>query len=816
MIQVFKAFFMSIPWAKKRLELSALIVSFVLLFGFQTERLDLISYDRIVNIFTPSATDHTVTIEIDDKSIAYLGEWPWTRDVHAELLEALKPYNVKAVGFDVLFVDNRYSTAEQDLKFANAIKQAGNVVLPVSPKRDSLGGVPELLPQSDLVESVNKLGHVDFEIDKDGIIRRTYLYAGYQRSSWPVFALALTQVAYPNRFTDNGEMTSGNGWIRRDPVFVNFSLPKSQNRLNHLSYIDVLSGNVEASDLQDKIVLIGMNATAMGDQFATPLTTNHKTMSGVEINAHVINSLLNDSVIHQVNEIQFLIISIVLAILSILAFSFTTATRLLPILALLVIGSLSISALLVIHKYTWYPPVLLISLQILLYAAFSLIKTDVMRNTITSLNHKLLNDDVTDLPNETALEQYIEQSIHVSNNAQLQLITLEVTKFKGISDLLGNSAGNELLNTIKKRIQSILPANAYLSRCNNAEFSICLAYVLSPEQIKLLCEQLISVLSPSYIIQDDHFRLPVHIGVCNYPSDGDNAFQLRAASLAALNRAMEQKDASICFYSSDIKEGLHDRARLESDLSKAIANNEIEVHYQPQVSSKDGSIIGAEALARWRHPVRGLVGPDTFIPVAESSGLILEIGNWIMKQACFQAKRWQLQGHTNFRIAVNLSSKQFTNPDLFDEVIDALTEVELDPHYLELELTESCVIEELDTALLTMKKLKDLGIALSIDDFGTGYSSLSYLKQFPMDRLKIDRSFISEITSDKESQDITKAIISMAHSLNMGVIAEGIESVEQHSFLNDIAVEELQGYYFGKPTTAANMDEMLKHNKNKP
>lgn len=813
MITSLKTAFLSIPWTQKRFELSALLIGFVLLFSYQTDRLDLSSYDLIVNTLTPTSKDHTVIIEIDDKSIAYLGEWPWTRDVHAELLKALYPYNVKAIGFDILFTANRYSMPEKDELFANAIERAGNVVMPVSPRRDSLNNVPELLPQADLVQRINKLGHVDFEIDNDGIIRRSYLYAGYQRSIWPAFGLALAQVAYPREFNDSNFMTTGDNWVRRDPVFVNFSLPKDQTQLKHVSYIDVLNGNVNTLDLYNKIVLIGMNATAMGDQFATPITNDHQTMSGVEINAHLVNSLINNSVIKKISPIQFQIYTVILVLLSIMVYSFSNATRLFTTLVLLLISTLSLSAFMLILMSLWFPPILVVSLQILFYALFSLIKTTAMHQTITSLSHKILHDNVTKLPNEKALSQYIEKSITISSQAQLQLITLEVSKFKGISDLLGNEAGDEVLNTIKNRLLSALPNNAYLARCNNAEFSICLTYLLSQDEVREICEKLINALSPAYILKGDHFKLPVYLGVCTYPSDGNTEFQLRAAALAALNRAQEQKNTAICFYSKDIKQGLHERAKLESDLSKAVKNNEIEIYYQPQVSTKDGSIIGAEALARWRHPIRGLVGPDDFIPVAESSGLILEIGNWILKQACLQTKEWQQQGFDNFRIAVNLSSKQFTNPNLFDEVIDALTEADLSPNCLELELTESCVIEDLERALLTMKKLKDLGTSLSIDDFGTGYSSLSYIKNFPMDRIKIDRSFINGITNDKESQFITKAIISMAHSLNMGVIAEGVETIEQHSFLNSSEVEELQGYYFGRPTTVFEMNKMLAENK---
>lgn len=799
----------SVPWAQKRLSLSALVVGFILLLSYQTNRLDLLAYDYIMNTFTPTSTDHTVVIEIDDKSIAYLGQWPWSRDTHAQLLSALEPYSPKAIGFDILFSSNRYSNPQQDKVFAKAIQQANNVVLPVTPRRDNLKGVSELLPQADLASNVRKLGHVDFEIDIDGIIRHTYLYAGYKRSTWPVFALALTQVAYPNKFNDNGEITAGDNWTRRDPVYINFSLPHQGNRIKHLSYIDVLNNQVNPEDLQGKIVLIGMNATAMGDQFATPITTDHQTMSGVEINAHLVNSLINNQTINQTSSEQFNLITTVLVIFCLFVFTFNNATRLVPTLLLLVACTLSVSAFLLIHYFIWYPPVFLIGLQILMYAGFSIVKTDVMRNQISSLQHSLFNDNVTQLPNEKALDKYLTKQLSASNNSPLQLMNVKVSNVNGVTDLLGNQANNVLLNKIKTRMQKTLPAKAFLAKGSDASFYIGINYLLTSEQIKHICEQLINELSKPYEVQKEHFRFPVHIGVCNYPSDGAEVESLKAASITALHRAMENKNSTTCFYSKDIKQGLQARAKLESDLSKAVKNQQIEVYYQPQVSSSDGSIIGAEALARWRHPDKGLINPDDFIPIAESSGLILEIGQWVMKQACLQAKRWQLNGHPHFRIAVNLSPKQFNHEGLFDDVIDALSLAKLEPHYLELELTESSVVEEFGQALSTMEKLKHLGVTLSIDDFGTGYSSLSYLKNFPMDRLKIDRSFIAEITNNKESQDITKAIISMAHSLNMGVIAEGIESVEQHSFLNDNQVEELQGYYFGKPTTVADMDKML-------
>lgn len=802
-------------WPHLKREVAAVILGLLLLLTYQQERLDLVIYDQYISqINKPLVDNHVIIVDIDDKSLAHLGEWPWSRDTHAQLIDSLLTYQVAAIGFDILFSENNHSNSVQDTSFAQAIERAGNVVLPMSPSISQIGGTPEVLPQASLAAKANKIGHVDFEIDVDGIIRQVYLYAGFQASRWPTFGLALTQIAKPDLNFTHGTVTYGEGWTRRHPFLINYKTEKNKDRIEHYSYVDVLNGQVPKEQLKNKIILIGMNATAMGDQFATPISIDHKTMAGVEINAHVINSLINNSEVTPLLNSNFILLNLVLLLISLLVMLKTNINHLFSVMLASLLTSLTVSASLFYLLEIWFPPIIIIAIQVILYAVIELTKSNFISIKVNTLTHSLSHDSVTGLLNENGFTKALEQQLQQNPDIDFQVMIIQIGKFKGVNDLLGSAASERLLNTAKERISNVLSTSAiHFSRYHGSEFALS-TELLGETRTKTLCDSLIDSLSSPYVVDNQHFRLPIFIGTSTYPNEGENVDEVLISAHSALLRAQEQTLSTYCIYSIDIKQGMQARVKLESDLSKALERNEIEVFYQPQVRAEDGSIVGAEALARWRHPERGLVSPDEFIPVAESTGMIIEIGRWILQQACLQAKLWQNQGYDEFRVAVNLSPIQFAETNLVDEVLDALKLSELAPEYLELELTESGVVEDIEKAIKTLNQLKKLGVTLSIDDFGTGYSSLSYLKYFPMDRIKIDRSFITEIADSKDAQEIALAIIAMAHSLNMGVIAEGIESIQQQKFLNDNHCEELQGYYFGKPATVEQLGSLLKKSTN--
>ena len=791
------------------MQLFALAIGIVLVYNYQQQRLDLLFYDQIISHAQQDSKEHTVIVEIDDRSLAMLGEWPWSRDIHADLIKVLTDANAAAIGFDILFSSNSHSTQQQDEVLAAAISQANIVVLPIAPSKSGSAGLVELLPQATLAQNAAMLGHVDYEFDIDGIVRSSFLYAGYQSARWPSFALALSQIADPELNVASRTESSGSGWTRQSQILINFSSSKAGERLTHYSYFDVLTNRVPKAQLQDKVILIGMNGTAMGDQFPTPISYNHQTMPGVEINAHMVNSVLNQNAITTLSTSRFAVTNVVLLIITIAIFLLSRNKPLLPFLLFSAAIPLVTSFVLLVYWQSWFAPSLILGLQIIVYGFVDLSNNKLIASKLKTLSHQIQHDEATGLFNEKG---FVEHLFQLQSQTKTTLMAMQVGKYRAMNSLLGPEPSNKLLNTIKSRIEQTLSISDFpFARTSGSEFIIALPTV-NTDELKELTELLLNALSEPYPIHDHSYRLPAYIGVSDSAEcdSEDKVSALLNNARSAKERAKESVLSSYCLFTQDIKDSYEVRAKLESDLARALQNNELEIHYQPQVESTSSKIVGAEALARWRHPERGLVRPDHFIPIAESTGMIIEIGRWILQQACLQAKYWQQHGLPSFRIAVNISAVQFADKNLVNDVKEALEAAELDAKYLELELTESGIIEDMGQTIQVLNQLKQLGVDLAIDDFGTGYSSLSYLKQFPIDRIKIDKSFVQEVTESNNAQELTLAIISMAHSLGMKVIAEGIESEQQHEFLHSNKCEELQGFYFGRPVTEDKLSELIK------
>jgi EAL domain-containing protein (putative c-di-GMP-specific phosphodiesterase class I)/CHASE2 domain-containing sensor protein/GGDEF domain-containing protein len=795
-------------WSLVRVQLVAAIIGLLLIVNYQQHRLDFLFYDQLITHFHHSTDNKVAVVEVDDKSLALLGEWPWSRDIHADLLNNLSKANVKAVGFDILFTQNRYSNSVQDASFALAIKQAGNVVLPIAPSKSRAGGNVELLPQVELAQAAQKLGHVDYEFDIDGMVRSSFLYAGYQSARWPSFALALSQIAEPTvPYQTSGE-ASGSGWTRQDQIFINYSGAEKGGRLPNYSYIDVLTNKVAPEKLAGKVILIGMNATGLGDQFPTPISYQHQTMPGVEINAHLVNSIMNQNEIKKIDKYTTGFITLVLFIFSFALLYFVKNKPLLPFLTVCLAIPAIVSIALFQFKHLWFAPSLIWGLQIILFALIDLTRSKLIKSKIKSLTHKIEHDTSTHLLNENG---FIEYCVHTQQSKEQQIIVVQVGKFGGMSGLLGEHVSRQLLAQMKQRLNEFFANDEEIvARLSGFEFAVQIHNV-SKDQLVDLCNELIEGLSQPYFVEQ-HYQLPAYIGISNHAE-----INTKELAKELLNNARTAKQIAkngvlsrFCFFTQDIKENYELQTKLESELSQALANNQIEINYQPQVIATNNKIVGAEALVRWRHPERGLVRPDHFIPIAEKTGLIVDLGRWVIQQACKQAKYWQVNGNPGFRVAVNISAVQFADKGLVSDVENALKEAELEAKYLELELTESGIIEDMAQAVQTLNSLKQLGVELAIDDFGTGYSSLSYLKQFPIDRIKINKSFVQEVTESNNAQELTLAIISMAHSLGMKVIAEGIESEQQQEFLYSNKCEEMQGYYFGKPESVDKINELLK------
>jgi EAL domain-containing protein (putative c-di-GMP-specific phosphodiesterase class I) len=321
--------------------------------------------------------------------------------------------------------------------------------------------------------------------------------------------------------------------------------------------------------------------------------------------------------------------------------------------------------------------------------------------------------------------------------------------------------------------------------------------------------RIMEAVSQPLLIEDHEFFLTCSIGVSTYPSDGITAESLIKHADIAMYRAKEMGRNAYQFYTESMNQRTLERLSMEGDLRHALERNEMELHYQPQVSLPDGAIVGMEALLRWNHPTLGQISPARFIGLAEEMGLIVPIGTWVLRTACAQARAWQLDGLGDLRVAVNLSARQFTQKALEQSIAGMLAEVGLPPRLLELELTESMVMSDVEHAITILRNLKALGVHIAIDDFGTGYSSLAYLRRFPIDVLKIDQSFVKDLTVDADDAAIVRSIISLAHSLRLKVIAEGVETTEQLAFLRAHGCDQMQGYLFSRPLDAAAFTRLL-------
>jgi len=420
-------------------------------------------------------------------------------------------------------------------------------------------------------------------------------------------------------------------------------------------------------------------------------------------------------------------------------------------------------------------------------------------------------DLLTGLPNQMLLKSRFAQAIKLAQRGEthLAVLFLDIDHFKNINDTLGHRIGDELLTQLAGRLKSLLREEDTLSRMGGDEFILVLPDA-DADAAAHVAEKLLAKVAETFHIDQHELVVTSSIGVAIYPNDGEDFDKLYQSADMAMYRAKHAGRNNFCFYTAEMQARSARRLQLENALRQALARGQLQLHYQPQISMQDGHIVGAEALLRWHHPELGMVSPAEFIPVAEESGLILTIGEWVLRTAVQQLKTWISMGLTPLTIAVNLSAVQFRHPHLTGLVMQILEDAQLPPKYIELELTESVAMDEPLAAIAVMDELHALGIPMSIDDFGTGYSSLSYLKKFKINKLKIDQSFVRNISEDAESRAIVTAIITLASSLGFQTIAEGVETAGQLAFLRLQGCNEVQGYYFSKPLDVVNFEAYLR------
>jgi diguanylate cyclase (GGDEF)-like protein/PAS domain S-box-containing protein len=421
-------------------------------------------------------------------------------------------------------------------------------------------------------------------------------------------------------------------------------------------------------------------------------------------------------------------------------------------------------------------------------------------------------DPVTGLPNRPLFEERLTDALEAARiqSRHVALLLLELGRFKMINDSLGKALGDRLLQESADRIRTAVGEERTVARVSGAEFAVILNDVRDPHDVELTAQRILDGLGAEFALFGHSLAVPCTMGIGIYPGDGLDGQTLFERADVAMYSAKEQGVNGFRFFTHELNDQILDRLKLENGLRLALERDELFLVYQPQVDIRTGAIAGVEALLRWQHPQMGLVPPGDFIGVAESSGLIVPIGEWVLRTACSQARKWRDAGLPQVPVAVNVSAIQFRQQGFCDLIRRVLRESNLAPESLELELTEGLLLTNADVGFTLIQELREMGVKLTIDDFGTGYSSLGYLRHFKVNRLKIDRSFVRDVPANVDDSAITTAIIEMARALNLDVVAEGVENVEQLDFLRAQRCYEIQGFYFSRPVPVEQMTQQLR------
>ena len=490
-----------------------------------------------------------------------------------------------------------------------------------------------------------------------------------------------------------------------------------------------------------------------------------------------------------------------------------------------------------IARYRWRAAGIVFLISVLITSVLMLAMNQLLLAPLLKRNDKLLKkmhkqaenrihrlayfDSLTGLPNRTYFLEHLDKTIAqkpFGREGVLAVLSVDLDHFREINDSMGHEVGDKILEVIGGQLQKTLPENALVARLSADEFAV-MAPMHTEDDIQELAEKVSAAIQEPVEIMQESFLMRASIGVSCYPRDGETASTILKNSDIALNRAKSEGRGIVSRYSHDFNEAVQQRSQMLRDLRKALDENQLQLHYHPQFDIKTGEIVGAEALLRWFKPDNSeeggkFISPAEFIPVAEQSGLIVPIGEWVLRHACARTKAWQDAGVPHLRMAVNISGVQFHRADIVQLTGDVLAETQLPPEWLELELTESIFIEDTQSAINIMDELHQLGVQLAVDDFGTGYSSLSYLRQFPIDRLKIDQSFVRNSLMNANDRMIIRAIINRGHSLDLSIIAEGVEMKDHEDLLKEEGCDEVQGFKYSKPLPEDKFLEFIRaHNE---
>lgn len=810
-----------LKWRYQKYALRVLLLLLCLAVGLLTaasgllQRLDWVLYDSMLPVLAEPVSDEIVVVAIDDDSLRELGRWPWSRAVHAKLIRQLTRLEAGAIGIDILFSEADTGNLLADRQFELALLDNGRSVLAVAPDKSHVEDlIGELLPIPALATAAAGLGHVDVELDVDGLCRSTYLYAGLQEARWPSLPLAMLQVAgKPPESASKAppaNRANNSGWLRQQKILIPFSRTETYRQL---SYADVLAGRVSRDAIKGKLVLVGATAAGLGDAISTPGAFSHERMPGILLNVEILNALLQQRTIDEIAFLQSTLLSVLLTGMTVAAVTLLPATfSLLAYLSGLLL-SLVLSLAMLKFGLSWFPPAATLSAITVSWPLWWLWKIHHVERQRQQLLRQLEKRRkfhlATGLPNAQMLTEELSTLSGNASRGCCGLMIIHINWPGSASVVIDRPISDPVLDLIGRRLREITDNSDFIAHLSGDDFAVLSCGHADEQAVLQASEKLLQAMQQPLAYRGEMLLLAPQIGLSIWPRDThDSAALLRNAYTAMFKSRIDEIDP-LCVYSANIGHELHKRSQLEQALLAAMERDEFELFFQPQVDIRSHQIVGVEALLRWNNPQLGWVAPDTFIPVAEHIGLIKPLGQWVLEAACFQLYAWKQAGLGRLRMAINVSPLQFMVSGLDQQILHILEKYDLNPGDIELEITESLLMRDREDAVRKMHRLKESGITLAIDDFGTGYSSLSNLSLFPLDHLKIDKSFTQAIGMSAENDEITQGILSMAKNLHLNVIAEGVETPEQADFLRRHGCDELQGFLISRPLNAEDMTQRL-------
>ncbi len=930
-------------WWKLLLPFFLLSLGFYLAYSNALIRADRFIYDYISTCSVRPPAEDIVIIAIDSESLVRYGQWPWPRKIHASLLDKISAGGAKAVGFDIIMSEPDRNDRQNDRLLAQAMERNGKVVMPVFAEHNGKNkGLRLVTPIPMFMGAAAGLGHVDFELDADGIVRRTYLKGGIAYPEWPAFALAILDIAAGNlqkNTADKQAVVSSRSstWVRDDEVLLSFA--GRPGHFRRISCAAFMEPDFDPGLLRDKIVLVGTTASSLGDTLPTPVSGESLFMSGVEINANLVDALDHNLIIKPMGRNARVLLSAVLIFAALLCYTIPSQRGIqLAIFGGSVFVLLLSGVLLVVNKI-WFPPTAVLTTLFLSYplwawkrldklvaslftereqalvmlhsiadgvittdnncktryinpvveeltgctnekainrpleAVFSIqdehtgkSSEDLVRECIKSsravylenevcyqdtkgqnhilkinvsplcnrsgqacgallsindvtekrealekLTHQATHDPLTNLPNRALFFDRLEQAISRAErkDEHVAILFLDLDNFKKVNDQIGHAGGDLLLQKIAERLKGACRESDTVARLGGDEFIILLEGFIDTSIVATVADKIMHLLRAPLTISHNDFYTTGSLGVSIFPKDGQDADQLVKNADIAMYEAKKNGRNNFLFFSGEMNELIQRRLRMENQLRAALARSALELHYQPQLHLKDDRVIGVEALSRWLIDDESYISPSSFIPVAEESGLILPLSEWVLYTACRQAKIWQDEMGYPVRMSINISPRHFLEDNLLEQLDRIIRRTGISPRNLDLEITEGLIMQDIDRSVAIMQAFNRMGGTISIDDFGTGYSSLAYLKEFPLHRLKIDKSFVNGIDRDSKNIGLAKTIITMGHGLGLEVIAEGVEKAEQLSVLRELECDIIQGYYYSRPLPADELTRFL-------